>query len=200
MPGSRNFTTAGSIDVVAHEWGHALGGCLVSLNSDRGYASLMNEFFGDAVAVLVAEKTGLGGNIWIMGDPEDPRGGLRNLENPKAMGQPDTWMGQEWRSFDTVECKFVGSCPYHHNATVVGKMFNLLSVGGTQNGVTVPGIGLDDAFRVIFKLFQIYLGGSPTFPGARAELSPPPKSYWEMAPRSRPTKRGSPLGSRGRAA
>jgi bacillolysin len=58
-------------------------------------------------------------------------------------------------------------CGVHINSGVQNRWFYLLSVGGTQGGVNVQGIGMDKAARIAYTNLGTFLGSNSNFPAAR---------------------------------
>ena len=155
------FTT---LDIVAHEYTHgviAAEGALLDGQESRG----LNESFADIFATMTefhANSLGFP-NVnpdWLIGGEKEP-GGFRNMKNPKAKGDPDTYQGDNW-SIPFVPC---GSCPeppipdiagtIHSLAGPHNRHFYLLAQGGSGTNdfgwaYNVTGIGRDNAAKVVY--------------------------------------------------
>ncbi|MBB3167307.1 M4 family metallopeptidase [Simiduia aestuariiviva] len=182
----RNFTDIGdnyyehslaaALDVTAHEWGHAISDRAVNLAYQRESGAL-NEAYSDWMGVAVEFANGE--TNWTLGEGVDV---IRDLQDPKAFGQPDTYEGLYWEATDNVSCPepdvcFNDYCGVHTNSGVPNKMFHLLAVGGTHNGVTVTGIGIDTAIQIATDALHNYWTANETFEGARAGMESAAANY-----------------------
>ncbi len=156
---------AGCPDVIAHEWGHAV----TDYTSDLIYqkeSGALNESFSDMMgaAFEFAHDT-LDTPDWEMG--ENGRisgGGFRDMSDPTVAGDPDTYEGSYWVSVDgCTPSNYNDQCGVHTNSGVGNKWFYLLSDGGSHNGVTVTGIGVENAILVAYRANQFYWTQSSTY-------------------------------------
>lgn len=148
-----------SVDICAHEYAHGLvqhtAGLLYT-----GESGALNEGFADIFGTAV-EHYALGGQAnWTIGEKTGVI--IRNIGNPNASGNPDTYLGQYWDVNGEV----------HQNSTVLSHWFYLLSVGG--NGVNdnnqvyaVNGIGIDKAAQIAYRMLNVYLTPSSNYTDAR---------------------------------
>ncbi|MEZ4937305.1 MAG: M4 family metallopeptidase [Crocinitomicaceae bacterium] len=153
-----------AIDIAGHEIGHGL----TSFTADLVYQDepgALNESFSDIFGVLV-EHYGRPSNWnWTMG--EDIGFILRNMSNPNATGDPDTYFGNNWAPLGGADNGGV-----HTNSNVQNYWFYLAANGdnGTNdNGdsYNVTGIGLSDAADVAYRNLTVYLVNSSDFADAR---------------------------------
>ena len=94
-----------AIDIIAHEITHGL----TSFTADLIYANesgALNESFSDIFGTSIEWYAKPGDGDWRLG--EDIGRVIRRLDNPKALGNPDTYEGVNWDSI-TYEV--------HHNST-----------------------------------------------------------------------------------
>ncbi|HEX5150550.1 MAG TPA: M4 family metallopeptidase [Parafilimonas sp.] len=141
------------IDVAGHEVSHGVTQETSGLN--YSYESgAMNESMSDI----------MGKNIQFWSKPTDIDWRLsndmgwiiRNMSNPNAEGQPDTYHGTYW---------YTGSGDnggVHYNSGVGNFMYYLLVNGGSgtnDNGdsYSVTGIGLDHAAKILYRTNAVYL-------------------------------------------
>lgn len=182
----RDFTDAGgnyyphslsaALDVTAHEWGHAISDRAVNL-AYRRESGALNEAYSDWMGTAVEFANGE--SNWTLGEGVDI---IRDIANPKDYGQPDTYKGQYWENTDAISCPtpdvcFNDYCGVHTNSGVANKMFHLLSVGGTLNGVTVAGIGIDTALQIATDALHNYWTANEDFKGARAGMEAAAANY-----------------------
>src|SRR4029079_10626020 len=91
---------------------------------------------------------------------------IRDMSNPNAEGQPDTYLGLNW---------YTGSGDnggVHYNSGVGNFMYYLLVTGGSgtnDNGdaYSVTGIGLDHASRILYRTNTTYLSSLSQYPDWR---------------------------------
>ena len=142
-----------ALDVVAHEWGHAVSDTAVpnELAYERESGAL-SEAYSDWLGVAVEQSVERTPPDWLIGEDaaNDP---LRSLQEPKNFTEPDTYRGEFWNTTSddlSVECDGFcnDNCGVHTNSGVGNKMFYLLAAGGTHNGVTVTGIGITKAIQI----------------------------------------------------
>ncbi len=156
-----------SLDVTAHELGHAIDGAEGGLVYQRESGAL-NESFSDIWGSVVEFHAAPEKEKWIMGEDfvlVAPRG-IRSMDNPKLFNQPDTYLGQFWKDATTAGCPTPDStndnCGVHTNSGVFNYWFYLLSDGG--NGTNdnnydydVTGIGIEKATDIIYATETSYV-------------------------------------------
>jgi hypothetical protein len=159
---------AGAIEIVGHEWGHTVT-CYESNLTYYAESGSLNDSWSDMLGIAVAFWTGVdpdwqdGEDVWVEGRP------VRDLQNPHSLWDdrheggyfPDTYHGPGWYYGDEDECGI------HHNGTVAGHFFYLLSIGGTQNGITVQGVGIDTAITILYHANRDYWTEATDFANAR---------------------------------
>lgn len=128
-------------DVTAHEFGHGVVGSTVSLNPGNQYGAL-NESIADSFA------SALDGN-WTIGEGSI-FGIIRNLSNPPSIFSQKYQQAQPDRLFSSgYNCS---EEEVHHNAGVQNKSFYLMAAGGSFNGCTVSGIGIEKSQQILYKV------------------------------------------------
>lgn len=158
---------AGCLDVVAHEWAHAVTelapGPLRDELAYEGESGALNEAFSDWVGVAV--EFAAGEDNWTLGEPSFT---IRDLSDPSDYGQPESVGDARW--FDLEGCVPSDGndwCGVHRNSGVPNKMFHLLSAGGTFRDVTVTGLGIDRAIGIAFDANVSWWPSNATFEDAR---------------------------------
>jgi Zn-dependent metalloprotease len=175
-----NYNPLTDLDVIAHEYGHAISDDEVGLNTN-GQPGALDEGLSDIWAACVEQYAAIpGNNIWVMGEDWSLTANhRRNIQNPSsshyhvnanpanpAISYPDTYLGWGW---------YTGSWDNygrHINCTVLSHWFYLLSQGGSGkndngNSYNVLGIGINAAARIVYQMERDYLTASSTFEIAR---------------------------------
>ena len=161
----------GTLDFVGHEYAHTVIEYTKGSSLGVGQPGAIDESLADIFGFLT-ERSVLGtASNWTIG--EDWRtGGERSLSAPSSIvpsnqpfgrtgGCPNTFMGPLW-FFGTGD-----SGGIHINNGVQNKWFNLISVGGTQNGITTQAIGIDKAAKIVFLAMSAYMTSSTNYAQAR---------------------------------
>ncbi len=162
--GNAPFT---ALDIAGHEVTHGLTNFTSNLIY-QGESGALNESFSDIFGASVEfEALGFQNGDWLMG--EDLGFIIRNMANPNAEGDPDTYLGTNWAS--TAQGAFDNG-GVHINSGVQNFWYYLLVVGETgtnDNGdnFSVNGIGLQDAGAIAFRNNTIYLTVSSQYSDAR---------------------------------
>ncbi len=158
---------AGSPDVIAHEWGHAVTQYTSNLIYQKE-AGALNESFSDMMGMAFefaypqydSPDWNMGENISLASS------GFRSASNPHAYGDPDTYGPTDQYWVDVLSCTPQNTndwCGVHTNSGVGNKWFYLLSDGGVHNGVTVDGIGVANAIKVAYRANEAYWTDNSTY-------------------------------------
>lgn len=156
LPGPSRLSGAGSLDVVAHEWGHG-----IIFNSSKlglaGEAGSLDESFSFMLGAAVEYAYEGAGSMWQINEDSYTNGSYDyDMANPHSSpldSQPDTYGPTDPYWEDVTSCIPSPSNSYcwrHHNSGIPNKMFYLLSNGGSHNGVAVTGIGVEDAMNIMY--------------------------------------------------
>ena len=167
--GSKSYmwymNTHEALDVVGHEFTHGVIRHTSNLVYERESGAL-NESFADIFGTMVErEVVGDANYDWLMGSDF---GAIRSLQNPNAFGDPSIRGGLFW--MNQVGCVPSGAndlCGVHINSGVQNRWFSLLVDGGTQNGVTVNGVGETAARRVAYRNMTVELFAGADYDDAR---------------------------------
>jgi len=158
------FTPLTALDVAGHEITHGLTTFTANLDyADESGA--LNESFSDIFGTSIEWWATPTVGDWLIG--EDIGTVIRNMANPNAMGDPDTYFGTNWAPLGGGDNGGV-----HTNSGVQNYWYYLLSNGGTgtnDNGdaYTVSGLGLTNASDIAFRNLTVYLINSSQFSDAR---------------------------------
>lgn len=143
-------------DVVGHELTHGV----TSHTSNLYYyyqSGAINESLSDAFGQFV-QRSITGKKEWLLGE-DLPIGAIRDMKNPPAFGQPDKMTSTLW----TGDFNFFDSGGVHTNSGVNNKAVYLITDGGTFNGKTVKGLGLDKAAALYYRVNNQLLWSSSDY-------------------------------------
>jgi len=180
--GCNGFDALTSIDVAAHEIGHAVTTFTADLAYQRESGGL-NEGFSDIWGAAVehfakgnGSDTNPASTVWLIGDEIDRRSGsaaLRSMSNPTSQGQPDTYGGTNWINPNCgTPTQNNDYCGVHTNSGVLNYWFYLSVVGGSGtndigSAFNVSGIGMTKSSAIAYRTLNTYLTSNSTFANAR---------------------------------
>lgn len=158
------YTPLTTLDIAGHEITHGLTTFTSNLTY-AGESGAMNEGFSDIFGTAIEFYGNPATANWTIAEKIGLT--LRNMANPNAYGQPDTYHGTNW---------YYGSGDYggvHTNSGVLNFWFYLLVNGGNGtndigNAYNVPAIGMDKAAAIAYRLNTYYLISTSNYSDARA--------------------------------
>ncbi|BAP33235.1 thermolysin [Chryseobacterium sp. StRB126] len=162
-----------AIDVCGHEITHGMTSKTANLVYQREPGAL-NEGFSDIFGNTIERWARPTQASWTLG--EDFSYVIRDMSNPNAYRQPDTYQGTYWKVATTSGCASPSQandyCGVHTNSGVLNFWYYLLVTGGTgtnDNGFAynVSGIGLDKAGAIAYRTLTTYLTSTSTYANAR---------------------------------
>jgi Zn-dependent metalloprotease len=164
------------LDIVAHEYGHAITDYTSNLiyHDESG---ALNESFSDIMGVAVEFNTQPDGRgsyplgspgqaDWLMGEDSwlSPEA-LRDLRNPQRFEQPSYYHGTFWYE------GYADGGGVHINSGVQNFAYYLLAEGGTGTNdghpYSIAGIGIIAATEVAMRANMVYLSPSSQYPDSR---------------------------------
>jgi Zn-dependent metalloprotease len=164
---SWNFL-AGALDVIAHELTHGVTEFSSRLIS-RNEPGALNEAFSDIMGTSIEFfYQPAGTNVlqadYVIGEDVVTPGGIRNMANPAALGDPDHYSR-----------RFLGTADdggVHINSTIVSHAFYLAIESGTNrtSGLSVQGVGAanrEQMEKVFYRAFTQLMPANATFAVAR---------------------------------
>ncbi len=151
---------AGCPDVIAHEWGHAVTEYSSNLIYQKESGAL-NESFSDMIgAAFEFAHDSLDVPDWYMGENGVISGnGFRLMAYPSVFGDPEFYGTGDPNWVDVENCTPSDGndyCGVHTNCGVGNKWFYLLSDGDEALGITVNGIGVENAMRIAYRANVYY--------------------------------------------
>ncbi|MBP2619452.1 M4 family metallopeptidase [Chryseobacterium jejuense] len=162
-----------AIDVCGHEITHGMTSKTANLVYQREPGAL-NEGFSDIFGNTIERWARPTQASWTLG--EDFSYVIRDMSNPNAYRQPDTYQGTYWKAATTSGCASPSQandyCGVHTNSGVLNFWYYLLVTGGTgtnDNGFAynVSGIGLDKAGAIAYRTLTTYLTSTSTYANTR---------------------------------
>nr|WP_315027150.1 M4 family metallopeptidase [uncultured Chryseobacterium sp.] len=163
-----------AIDVCGHEITHGMTSKTANLVYQREPGAL-NEGFSDIFGNSIERWARPTQASWTLG--EDFSYVIRDMSNPNAYSQPDTYKGKYWKDATTTGCAVPGQntndyCGVHTNSGVLNFWYYLLVTGGSGTNdnsfaYNVSGIGLDKAGAIAYRTLTTYLTSSSTYANAR---------------------------------
>lgn len=162
-----------AIDVVGHEWTHAVTQYTAGLEYESESGAL-DESFSDIFGTMVEFFAQGGEGDYLIGeDIWAGPGKYRSMRNPNDESQPDTYDGDYW--INTSGCNPNGYndlCGVHTNSGVQNYWFYLLAEGGSgknDNGYSfsVTTIGREKAAAIAYRNLTYYLTSTSDYFDAR---------------------------------
>jgi len=155
------YPLAGAIDVVAHEFMHAVTentADLVYMNESGALNEAMSDIFGTAVEFYANEDPD-----WLCGEDIAGPGlgaiALRSLEDPTLCGDPD--------HYSDIYTGTADNGGVHSNSGIINKVAYLISEGGSHYGVNTSGQGIEAMEKIFFRALNNYMTTGTTFAQGR---------------------------------
>ncbi len=163
------FTPLVSIDVVGHEFSHAVVEYTAGLQY-QAESGALNESFADIFGTAI-EFDGATSPNWTMGEliTVSPNTNLRSMSNPNnptgLAQQPDTYNGTFWQNTANINDDHGG---VHTNSGVQNFWYYLLSEGGSGtndlgNAYSVAAIGINQATQIAYRNLSFYLTSNSNY-------------------------------------
>jgi Zn-dependent metalloprotease len=151
-----------SIDIVSHELTHGVTGNSAGLVY-RNESGALNESFSDIFGTAVEFFAWPDSADWLIGQANFT---LRDMANPNAYSQPDTYMGDMWYTGNG------DNGGVHYNSGVQNYWFYLLCIGGQGtndfgNNYMVDSIGMEKAAAIAYRTLNYYLTSGSKYLDAR---------------------------------
>ena len=168
--GQRIDFFAAGLDIVGHELGHAVidfGSRLIYQDESGALSEAFSDLLGVGLEFFVDEsgRHRSEESDYLMGEDVVIPGGIRALDDPLSLGDPDHY-----------SLRFRGTADnggVHTNSTIATHAFYLAVEGGTNvtSGLQVTGVGRDQRAlieQVFYRAFVFLLPADATFSMARA--------------------------------
>ncbi|HFJ9451320.1 TPA: M4 family metallopeptidase [Bacillus tropicus] len=135
-----------AFDIAGHEFTHAVTSSESNLEF-FGESGAINEALSDIMGTAIEKYINNGEFNWTIG--EQSGSVLRNMKNPSSVkffdGVPYPDDYSKFSDLNGEDNKGV-----HFNSSIINKVAYLIAQGGTQNDVTVNGIGEDKMFDIFY--------------------------------------------------
>lgn len=163
--GSGSYTIFTGLDVCGHEITHGVTENSSNLTYSNESGAL-NESYSDIFGNSIENYARPTQWSWKIGEDITGGAGLRNMSNPNANSNPDTYGGTYW---------YTGTGDnggVHTNSGVSNYWYYLLVTGGTgtndiSNSYTVTGLGWTAASQIAFRANTVYYTPSTNYATAR---------------------------------
>lgn len=160
--GSTFLALCGGIDIVAHEWTHAVTGDEANLTYSYESGAI-SEAYSDIFGTLVEYYDNRNPD-WLCGEdvytPGTSGDALRSLANPPLYGDPDHYSTRYTGTSD--------NGGVHTNSGIINKVGYLIANGGTHYGVSVTGIGNDKLGAIFYRALVVSVVSSETMSQLRS--------------------------------
>lgn len=175
--GSQASSLARDMDVVTHEWTHALTQYTANLAYQNDSGAL-NEAMSDIFAASSsAWKDGaVSANTWKIGEvcwtPNTAGDALRYMNNPTQDGSSKDYYPERLYATNCTPSSSNDYCGVHYNNGIGNLAYYLLAAGGQhprgKTTVNVPAIGIAKAEQIFYRALTYgYMTSSTNYQGAR---------------------------------
>jgi bacillolysin len=171
--GGSLFYPLTSLDVIAHEIGHAVCSSTCNLVY-KGEPGAINEGLSDIWGAIVEYYAAPTKQAYLIGEDIKIGGGaLRSMSNPKSLWQPNTYGGTYWvNPACGLPTNSNDYCGVHSNSGVINQWFYIVAEGkaGTNdlwNAYNVIGIGKEKAAKIIYRAEAVYFTSTTSYLQAR---------------------------------
>jgi len=158
-------------DVTGHELTHGVTSKTNGLqyqNESGAINESMSDIFGELTDIGNGSSDDTAANRWKMGEGSS-LGVIRDMKNPRAYGQPDTYKGTGWAPTSSNPNDSNDQGGVHTNSGVGNKLAYLITDGGSFNGQTVTGLGVHKAAELYWTT-QTLLPSNATYASLKSAL------------------------------
>lgn len=165
------FSPLVTLDIAGHEMTHGVTERTANLTYAKESGAL-NEAMSDIFGSMVERYSRPTTWNWRIGEdaytPATAGDSLRRMDDPNADGDPDHYSLRLYAGTCTPSSTN-DNCGVHTNSSIANHNYYLAAAGGTNrvSGVSVTGIGPDDAGKIWYRALTVYMTSGTTFAGAR---------------------------------
>lgn len=152
---------ASADDVVGHELSHGFTQFTSGLfyyYQSGAINEALSDIFGEYIDLTNSAGSDSAGDRWLLGE-DLPIGAIRDMETPATFDQPARMKDSLYEP-DSFESDGGG---VHTNSGVANKAAFLMVDGGSFNGQTISGLGIDKAAAVWYRAATNYLGSASDY-------------------------------------
>ncbi len=154
-----------ALDVCGHEITHGLTSFTANLNY-KNESGALNEGFSDIFGTCIEAFARPTKKDWLIGSDFET---IRDMSNPNAYSQPDTYKGKYWAKGILA---WLDNGGVHTNSGVLNYWFYLLAHGGSGtndngNAYNVTSIGMSRAQAIAYRTLTNYLVPTSVYKDAR---------------------------------
>ncbi|MED1205760.1 M4 family metallopeptidase [Heyndrickxia acidicola] len=159
---------SGGLDVTGHEMTHGVISNTANLTYQDESGAInesLADIFGEFIQINNTGKADwqMGEDVYTPNIPGD--GGLRSFSDPASLKVSTTYMPSGHYP-DTYQDRYQGTLDnggVHINSGINNKADYLICQGGTNNGITITGIGTSKAQQIYYRALTLYLTPSSGF-------------------------------------
>ncbi|KON85987.1 peptidase M4 [Sporosarcina globispora] len=160
--GIKYGSLSGALDVTGHEMTHGVITNTTDLTYENESGAInesLADIFGQFTQMYTTGVTewDLGEDIYTPNIPGD--GGLRSMSDPASKSVSTAYM-PSGRYPDHYDDRYLGTLDnggVHINSGINNKAAYLITQGGTNNGITIKGIGRTKAEKIYYRALTLYL-------------------------------------------
>jgi Zn-dependent metalloprotease len=168
------FSPLVSLDVAGHEMTHGVTERTANLTYS-GESGALNESMSDVFGAMVERSVqGETVNTWRIGEqiytPATAGDALRYMDNPHLASNGGFTTDDDPDHYSERYTGTSDNGGVHINSGIANKAFYIVAKGGTHHlrpGVTLTGIGADDAAKIWYRALTSFMTSSTNFAGAR---------------------------------
>ncbi|HSK72317.1 MAG TPA: M4 family metallopeptidase, partial [Pyrinomonadaceae bacterium] len=168
-----SFSPLVTLDIAGHEMTHGVTQYTANLTYSNESGAL-NESMSDVFGAMVERYArGESANTWKIGEecytPSTSGDALRYMDNPHLAGNGGYTADDDPDHYSERYTGTADSGGVHINSGIANKAFYMAAKGGTHHlsGVTVTGMGADDAAKIWYRALTVYMTSGTNFSGAR---------------------------------
>jgi bacillolysin len=172
------FSPLVALDIAGHEMTHGVTEYTANLTYSNESGAL-NESVSDVFGVLIelyADGGVVSTNTWRIGEdaytPSVAGDALRYMDNPHLAGNYGYTTNDDPDHYSERYTGTSDSGGVHINSGIPNHVFYLAANGGTHHlsGVTVTGMGANDAGKIWYRALTVYMTTGTNFAGARTAM------------------------------
>lgn len=155
------------LDIMAHEWGHAIDDNMAELEYIKQSGAL-DESLADFWALMITDDPVLGEGISPLVVAIQPPADnafipFRDMSNPPMFGHPDHMSNFDFKIGVDEDSDSYDSGGVHTNSGIINKALYLMVKGGTHNGITVMAVGPSKMEQLVYEMELNWYSSNTSF-------------------------------------